>query len=275
MTAAQTVTKPMSSKISVDEMIPPESMDFVGGNFKAVGLQFLNYFVDLCGLKPHESVLDVGCGIGRMAIPLTQYLNSEARFEGFDIVPMGIDWCNEKVTPHYPNFRFQLANIYNKHYNPTGTWESSKYRFPYADSSFDFVFLTSVFTHMLSDEVDNYLKEISRVLKKDGRCLATIFLLNSESLALIDHKKSSQNLQHQLGKCRVWSLDVPETSIGHDEGDALGRFAAHGLEVQQPIRYGNWCGRENAFGYQDIILARKRGTGVPKKWWGRLIAGLR
>jgi hypothetical protein len=30
-----------------------------------------------------------------------------------------------------------------------------------------------------------------------------------------------------------------------------------GLQVQEPIRYGSWCGRSQALDYQDIILASK------------------
>jgi hypothetical protein len=41
---------------------------------------------------------------------------------------------------------------------------SLEYEFPYADASYDFAFLTSVFKNLLPDEVENYLSKIERVL---------------------------------------------------------------------------------------------------------------
>ena len=83
------------------------------------------------GLKPDERVLDAGCGIGRIAVPLTEYLDESGGYEGFDIAPEGIAWCRENITPRYPNFRFQVADIYNKSYNPEGSQKADEYEFPY------------------------------------------------------------------------------------------------------------------------------------------------
>ena len=59
----------------VDRNIPPMRLRFVGhGNFTATGCEFLRYFTEYGGMKPDNSVLDAGCGIGRMAIPMTHYL---------------------------------------------------------------------------------------------------------------------------------------------------------------------------------------------------------
>lgn len=133
-----------------DDLTPPQRTLFVGGyaDFKGVGEEFLRYFVELGGLKPHERVLDVGCGIGRMAVPLTTYLDKNGSYEGFDIVADGIHWCRKKITPKYPHFRFHLADVFNEKYNPHGRYRASEYHFPYERESFDFVFLTSVFTHI-------------------------------------------------------------------------------------------------------------------------------
>ena len=38
------------------------------GDFRAIGCEFLGYFVRLCGLTPHQSMLDLGCGIGRFSL---------------------------------------------------------------------------------------------------------------------------------------------------------------------------------------------------------------
>ena len=120
-------------------------------------------------------------GIGRVAIPLTQYLDKDVCYEGFDIVSSGIEWCQEKITWRYPNFHFELVDLHNSYYNPSGTASASDFRFPYEDGSFDFAFSTSVFTHMLPADVEHYLAEASRVLRLGGRLLATFLLLNEES----------------------------------------------------------------------------------------------
>jgi len=147
-----------------------------------VGEEFLRYPVELGGLRPHESALGVGCGIGRMAVPLTRYLGDRGTYERLDVFPKGIGWCQENITPRHPNFRFQIADIRDKEYNPGERFTASEYEFPYEDASFDFVLLTSVFTHLLPDEVQNYLSEIERVLAPGERCFASFFLLNEESL---------------------------------------------------------------------------------------------
>ena len=141
--------------------------------------EFFQYFVQLGGLKPDENVLDVGCGIGRMAVPLTKYLKGV--YEGFDIGPEAIKWCQDNISRRYPKFYFQVADVFNEKYNPGGKYKASEYKFPYDNDAFDFVYLTSVFTHMLPHDMENYLSEISRVLRNNGRCLITYYLLNEES----------------------------------------------------------------------------------------------
>jgi Methylase involved in ubiquinone/menaquinone biosynthesis len=77
---------------------PPENV-FVGdGDYRAIGAEFLGHFVRLGGLKPSDRVLDIGCGIGRMAVPLTQYLDSDAVYEGIDPVGEGIAWCTKTIS---------------------------------------------------------------------------------------------------------------------------------------------------------------------------------
>jgi SAM-dependent methyltransferase len=241
-----------------DELIPPKGMWFVGsGNFTEVGETFFQYFVDLGDLKPNERVLEVGCGIGRMAIPLTKYLTNGGSYEGFDIVPEAIKWCNQNIAQAYPNFNFKLADLYNKEYNLKGKHKASEYKFPYPSNSFDFVFLSSVFTHMLPPDMENYCSEIARILKKGGRCLITFFLVNSESSELINKDLSKLNFEHDFGVYRSTNKSIPEEAIGYDEKFVCKLFEEHGLRIKQPIYYGSWCGRKNFLSFQDIVLATK------------------
>ena len=120
-------------------------------------------------------MLAVGSGIGRKTFLLTDYLNHEGSYQGLDIVKTAIDWCTERITCKYPCFKFQLIDVFNQHYNPTGRYKASEYRFPFPDESFDFAVLCSVFTHMLAEDVEHYLCEVARVLKTGGRCPISFF----------------------------------------------------------------------------------------------------
>jgi ubiquinone/menaquinone biosynthesis C-methylase UbiE len=243
------------------DMIPPKSMSFVGkGDFVKIGREFRRHFIGLAGLRPEHRVLDVGCGIGRMAIPLTEYLSPAGGYWGFDIVRKGIDWCQERITPKFPNFHFQHSDVYNRHYNPGGKVRACDYRFPFEDDFFDFVFLTSVFTHMVPADLENYLREIARVLKPGGKCLITFLLMNEESRALIRAKKSDLEFVHEMDGYFTTKPNDPEAAIAYDEKIALQFFERCGLAVEPPLRYGSWCGRKQYLSYQDIVVAGKGRT---------------
>lgn len=225
--------------------------------FEEVGEEYLGYFVELCGLRPDERVLDVGSGVGRMALPLTGYLAGGA-YEGFDANAEGVRWCREHITPHHPRFRFRHADVHNGHYNPAGTIRAEDFEFPYGTASFDFVFLASVFTHVLPSGVAQYLRECGRVLRPGGRMLATFFLLNEETAALLEQgDRAEQSFPYDLGGCRVTVLEDPEALVAYDEEAARGLIAAGGLVVEEPIRWGRWPGRETFLTGQDVVLAAR------------------
>ncbi len=235
-----------------------QSLSIGTGDFNEIGKKIFHHLVQLCQLKPHERVLDVGCGIGRAAVPLTQYLKQPGSYEGFDIVPENIHWCQEKITPKFPHFKFQVVDVFNSVYNPKGRTTGENYQFPFQSSSFDVIFLTSVFSHMLPEELENYLKEISRLLKPGGRCLITYFLLNSESLDHLKLGKSSILFDHDYGIYRLTSKLKPEAAVAYQENFIAGLYKKYGLQIKHPIHYGAWCGRPNGMDYQDIIIAYRQ-----------------
>jgi len=243
-------------------LVPPEELMHDGPTsydaFKQNSEEFFRYYVDLCGLKPDERILDVGCGIGRKTIRLTQYLGDGGSYEGIDIVKSGIDWCSERISRRYPRFRFQQIDVYNGHYNPGGRYKATEYRFPYPDGSFDFVVLGSVFTHMLTDDTAHYLSEVARVLRPEGRSLISWFLLNQESQDLVRSGKGTQNFTQEIDAvCSSTSLQQSEQATAYDERYVLDLYARCELAIKPPIHYGSWCGRGEYLSYQDLIVAVK------------------
>jgi SAM-dependent methyltransferase len=248
-----------------DDLLPPTRYVCVGdGDFRAVGYEFLRYFVEFGRLRPHEAVLDIGCGIGRMAIPLTQFLRG-GRYDGIDVVPRSIEWCQRHITPRWPNFRFQLADVHNEFYNPRGRHRAAEYAFPFPDSSFDFVLLTSVFTHLLDRDTEHYVREIGRLLRPRGRVLCTWFLLNDESRRLMALHPAAPQIVHPVSgsdRCLTQRPESPEAMIGHDERQVRSMFQAAGLQIEEPVHYGAWCARADYTSYQDIVVAT-RASGRP------------
>jgi SAM-dependent methyltransferase len=225
-----------------DDLRPPEELVHVGpGDFTRTGQGLVEYLVRRGGLEPHWSVLDVGCGIGRVAVALAGYLRPTARYEGFDVVAEGIAWCDANITPRYPNFTFRHVDLYNGRYNPTGKLKANEFEFPYEADQFDFVLLSSVFTHMLPDDMDHYVSEIRRVTKPGGRCVATFYLLNEESVGSLEAGTSRIDIDHDYGTHRVRKAETPEGVIAYREEFVIDMLQRHGFHPGQ-IDYGKWVG---------------------------------
>ena len=137
----------------VDELLsqhsPDEAMKVaVGGHFDMIG----GIEVDIiagAGLGPEMSVLDLGCGSGRTAIPLAARFPT-IEYTGIDVVQRLLDYAAGKCPPHFKFICHQEVTI------------------PLPDGSIDIAVAFSLFTHLLHEETYCYLAELRRVLKPGG-----------------------------------------------------------------------------------------------------------
>lgn len=239
-----------------DPLVPPRGMIFTGsGDFKKQGLKMARYLQEEAELKAHHRVLDVGCGIGRMAVALTGILSTEGRYEGFDVVKKGILWSQKHISRRYPNFQFRHIELGNDLYKSSSN-NAATFTFPYEDQQFDCVVVISVFTHMLPEEVSRYLHEISRVLKPQGRCLATFFILNEESKSLMQNQHHF-HFPHDYGHYRLMSERVKAANVAFEEGFLSKASADAGLHIEKFFP-GYWCGRDKEMckDFQDILVLK-------------------
>ena len=236
--------------------LPPRSLRDVGpGDFESIGREFLGHFVGLGALRPAEGVLEIGCGPGRMALPLTEYLAADGRYVGVEIVARAVRWCQRHISRRHPNFTFLHADVYNRRYNPGGTIQARDYVFPFLDRSFDFVVLTSVFTHMYLEDARHYLREIARLLQPNGRLFRTWFLLNEPQAALAGRGRNVIDFRFDRGGYRIRDESLPESAVAVEERVVRTMFAEAGLGIREPIRFGSWTGRGEGLSFQDILLA--------------------
>jgi SAM-dependent methyltransferase len=213
-----------------DKLTPPARLvDFTGGgDFQATGRELLSLFRQGAGLKPSERILDVGCGVGRVAVALISFVNSEGSYDGFDCWREGIAWCTRRITKAMPNFRFQHVDCYNAFYNPAGCIRPRDLKFPYPTSSFDFVILNSVFTHMLPDDAIHYLDEIRRVLSSRGRMYASWFLVRDETGELV---RGDYRFRRGQRPYATVNEEVPESAVAYPVGWVQAAYERAGLTI--------------------------------------------
>ncbi len=221
------------------------------GDFVAVGAQLVRNLQDHAGLKPSDQVLDVGCGNGRVAEPLSALLGAaDGRYIGFDISRSGIDACRRRFA-HRPHVRFEHLDVWNGEYNASGKLAEADTVFPADDASIDLVFATSVFTHMRMPAVRRYLAEAARVLTSGGRFAFTAF-------ALEPGRQGSEAFDFKPFDETSLAIDLryPERAIGHWRPVIEAAVADAGLMLSGAYR-GAWAPPAEYEGGQDLFVAIK------------------
>jgi ubiquinone/menaquinone biosynthesis C-methylase UbiE len=225
--------------------------------FEASGAEFMSYLRLLVRMQPSERMLDIGCGCGLMALHLKDYLDKQGSYVGVDLHRPSIKWCRSHIGSQHQNFQFEHIDVRSFAYNPQGNCKGESFVFPYDSHSFDVVLLKSVFTHMRPAEIENYLREVARLLKENGRCLATFFLLNQEQKALAAEERNVLKFSFGTETWRYVYEHSPESSSAHDESYILSLLGKHGLRLHAPIYYGHWSGRKAGLSFQDMLIIER------------------
>jgi ubiquinone/menaquinone biosynthesis C-methylase UbiE len=235
--------------------IPPLRLRFVGsGDFRAVG-EHLLWLAETRGhLKPDSRILDIGCGSGRFALPLTKLL-AGGEYEGFDVVAAATRWCTRNITRQHPNFHFTHVSLRNSDYSVRGG-AASRFVFPNRDSYFDCVVAFSVFTHLQFAEMCNYLQESHRVLVPGGRLVATFFLLNAQSRTAQRTVPGVQQFPHADGPVHFARQSNPSHAVAVEENvlrDVLSKVGFREVAIES----GSWFGMQTTAEFQDLVVCVK------------------
>jgi SAM-dependent methyltransferase len=204
-------------------------------DFRKTGRDQLEFLIEMTGLRKTDAILDIGCGVGRLALPLTGYLSESGSYRGFDVFAECIDWCQQKISSRFKNFEFQCASISTPWSMGDGL-TADHFVFPYEDASFDLAYAGSLFTHLTAAAAQNYLRQTHRVLRPGAKFVSTWLLYNSKSINLWRPLSIDSLWPRTLENCRAIGSGPPEGSVLFDEIDTRKWFQDVGFRILDPLR---------------------------------------
>jgi SAM-dependent methyltransferase len=131
--------------------------------------------------EQYDTVLDFGCGCGRVARQLAQQTPRPRRYVGIDLHAGMIAWCQANLD--VDGFEFHHRDIREPGFNPTGA--ADWLPFPVDEESCSLVNAVSVFTHLLEDDATRYLYEVARVLQRTGVMVSSWLLFDKREFPVM------------------------------------------------------------------------------------------
>lgn len=248
---------PAGRRLSRDIEIPKQFVH-TGPRVFPIADSYFELFRTLAGLKPESSVLDVGCGWGRMALPLLDFLKPPGCYLGLDVNRDQVDWANENLAPLAGGFSFRWVDIQNPLYNPDGSLGTQQTTLPGPAGSYDLTVCCSVLTHIPLSEIEHYLREFHRVARPTGRIFISLFLIDDIAQRNIDRGLAKFNFVSVDDDHAVIDLRRPERGVAIREETWHRLVADAGLEPATPTRRGSWSGRASGLDGQDIEILSRR-----------------
>lgn len=245
-----TPVKPLlgSLRFNQNDQKPYGGLNPYSHHFINIGKTFHKLLIEHINLTKSCRLLDVGCGSGRLSLQLENWLH----YVGFDI---NLHFVS--LAQNYSR-NIDLFDIHHEEFNPFGSIDPMTFEFPYS-TPFDAVIAIAVFNHFRVEWLDNYFKQIARVLKRNGSFFGTFILLNDQSKLDIDTKSNHKfTFDHRTDDGWYHTVERPLLNVAISENYIRRKMMENKLSIIEPIRYGEWRQSGLAITGHDVIIAKKR-----------------
>jgi SAM-dependent methyltransferase len=183
-------------------------------HFLEMGRKFWLEFLSRQYCKFDSDVVELGCGCGRIARPLKDSW-FEGSYLGVDVDSDMINYCK----CYFPSDRFQFLLSPHKSKTYSGrTAESAQSSsrtgaLVLEPESKDFVYSVSLYSHLLQEQFEDYLRESFRVLRCGGLMYLTFFCIEDVELG------ERWSFAHRLGNAYLESTNFPEAAVAYHRAD--------------------------------------------------------
>jgi SAM-dependent methyltransferase len=243
--------------IAADPPEPPSHLmgGVGGGDFWQTGHQIVGLAMATVRVGPQDRVLDVGCGLGRVALPLSRLLDDRGQYDGFDTSREYVDWCQTALELDPARYRFHYFSIRSSHYNERGAATAEAFVFPWPANSFSLAIAVSLFTHLSAGATQNYLNQIARTLEPGGRLFASFFVLDDQSVKLVEQGATEPGFSALFDEGMVGNPANPEAAVAFQAEWLASALSSAGL-VFDAFYPGRWR-HLPAISHQDLVIAHK------------------
>ncbi len=150
------------------------------------------------GLKPTDTLIDFGCGNGRLAIHAIPYLQRGGTYIGIDIAETYLQHAAERVSQEVGDYACNVRWVHQT--SPA---------FSIAENSVNMICAFSVFTHMEHEDTYNYLKSARKIMRPQGKFIYSCLPVTMTASKHVFHEEAKLSLDGRWGKVRsvVTSVD--------------------------------------------------------------------
>lgn len=267
--------KAFSESSAFDNRIPPPSINYNQKPCRTLD-EYINVFrrnacakelpflVERCGLTPESTILDYGCGLGRLAYAASNFL-SGGRYIGYEPNQRALAFLNGAYATR-PNFRFLGEELHGADdyvglqlgtASPAGIQSTAMDLSGIAGIEADAQYSSSVFTHMWIPAIERVLASFRTAMAPGGVCVNSWLIVDSVAEYGMRCGIADRVLPHEVKGALTYSLDNPLVCTAYRLDTVRGIYERGGHEILE-ILWGEWSGRatHNAVHYQDLVLSR-------------------
>lgn len=223
------------------QLLPPVEYRLCGEHFKSdeayvrSAVKEAERLRDTLEIGPGDRVLDIGCGYGRLLTGLSiVFTDNPPSYTGIDVNTRAITWTQRHLGSLYPWAGFLRINMKNERYNPRGSGRSAISTLPFDVATFDAINLYSVFSHLMTDDVEFYLREMRRILAPSGKVFLTAFV--EDGVPEVEENPEDSGLPN-VGRLHI---------VRYNREFFDGLVRNHGLTIQQ-FSYGRETDGQSAY----------------------------